>query len=161
MWRERVGELRGVVDSIPRSKTSHLCFFFRYPSLFLNPDLQPPSTSHTQQGQRAVCEVSGDKVLVAKAGGKVFAVSNKCSHLGISLVGKTALLQGKVGVVNGKQCISCPAHGTAFSLEDGEVQGEWCPKLPNLPFVGKLGPGKSPLKTFASRVEDGTVDVDK
>ena len=118
-------------------------------------------STKTSQGQRAVCEVAGDKVLVAKAGGKCYAVSNKCSHLGLSLVGKTALLQGKVGEVNGKQCITCPAHGTAFSLEDGSVQGEWCPKLPNLPLVGKLGPGKAPLKTFASRVEGGTVEVDK
>ena len=125
--------------------------------------LSPPQKKKKKrsQGQRAVCEVAGDKVLVAKAGGKVFAVSNKCSHLGLSLVGKTALLQGKVGEVSGKQCITCPAHGTAFSLEDGSVQGEWCPKLPNLPLVGKLGPGKAPLKTFASRVEAGTVEVDK
>ena len=69
--------------------------------------------------------------------------------------------QGKVGEVGGKQCITCPAHGTAFSLEDGSVQGEWCPKLPNLPLVGKLGPGPAPLKTFASRVEEGTVEVEK
>ena len=117
--------------------------------------------STNQQGQRAVCEVAGDKVLVAKVpDGKVFAVSNKCSHLGLSLVGKTALLQGKVGEVNGKQCITCPAHGTAFSLEDGSVQGEWCPKLPNLPLIGK-GPKEAPLKTFKSRVEGGVVEVDK
>ena len=134
-----------------RSKSSHL--FSRH--LSLNQPRQP------QQGKRAVCEVAGDKVLVASAGGKTYAVSNKCSHLGLSLVGKTALLQGKVGEVGGKQCITCPAHGTAFSLEDGSVQGEWCPKLPNLPLVGKLGPGPSPLKTFASRTVEGTVEVDK
>ena len=150
----------------PRDRKSSLFLFLL--SSFLNPDPRPflplsttKKKKKRSQGQRAVCEVAGDKVLVAKAGGKVFAVSNKCSHLGLSLVGKTALLQGKVGEVGGKQCITCPAHGTAFSLEDGSVQGEWCPKLPNLPLVGKLGPGKAPLKTFASRVEAGTVEVDK
>ena len=150
----------------PRSKKlslSLLAIFLSQPrpATFPSSLHQKKKKKKRSQGQRAVCEVAGDKVLVAKAGGKVFAVSNKCSHLGLSLVGKTALLQGKVGEVGGKQCITCPAHGTAFSLEDGSVQGEWCPKLPNLPLVGKLGPGKAPLKTFASRVEAGTVEVDK
>ena len=153
---------------IPRDRKSSkaLTFFF---VIFLSRPRRPPffiakkkkKKKRAAQGQRAVCEVAGDKVLVAAAAGKTYAVSNKCSHLGLSLVGKTALLQGKVGEVNGKQCITCPAHGTAFSLEDGSVQGEWCPKLPNLPLVGKLGPGPAPLKTFASRTVEGTVEVDK
>jgi nitrite reductase/ring-hydroxylating ferredoxin subunit len=38
-------------------------------------------------GGRMVVEVEGQKVLLAAVGDEVFAVSNKCSHMGISLVG--------------------------------------------------------------------------
>ena len=68
-------------------------------------------------------EVNGARILVAEFAGDVFAVSNKCSHLGLPLVGKTALLQGQVK----DKCIVCPAHGTAFDLASGDVKGEWCP----------------------------------
>ena len=44
-------------------------------------------------GGRMVVEVDGEKVLLAAVGDEVCAVSNKCAHMGISLVGKTALLQ--------------------------------------------------------------------
>lgn len=84
------------------------------------------------------------------------AVSNKCSHLGLPLVGKTALLQGEVG----GGCVTCSAHGTKFDLKTGEPQGEWCPKLPNLPIVGK-GPGPKPLPVYKCDVgADGAISVD-
>jgi nitrite reductase/ring-hydroxylating ferredoxin subunit len=34
-----------------------------------------------------------------------------------------------------EECIVCPLHRTAFSLESGEVRGEWCPYPP---VIGKL-----------------------
>ncbi|GAX82006.1 hypothetical protein CEUSTIGMA_g13588.t1 [Chlamydomonas eustigma] len=105
-------------------------------------------------GGKLVVEVAGQKVLFAEVDGAVYAVSNKCSHLGLPLVGKTALFQGKV--TNG--CVVCPAHNTAFDLKTGEVKGEWCPKFPNLPLVGKIGDSK-PLPTFQSRVTGSDVEV--
>jgi nitrite reductase/ring-hydroxylating ferredoxin subunit len=107
-------------------------------------------------GGKKVVETSSGRVLLAEDGGVLFAVSNKCSHLGLPLVGKTALLQGEVA--NG--CVTCPAHKTRFSLSTGEVQGEWCPSFPQLPLVGKLG-DKKPLPTYAVRVSDsGAIEVD-
>jgi hypothetical protein len=51
-------------------------------------------------------------------------------------------------------------HGTAFSLADGSVKGEWCPNMPSLPFVGKVGAASTPLPVFESRVaEDGGIEV--
>mmetsp|Transcript_25739 Transcript_25739/g.69873 ORF Transcript_25739/g.69873 Transcript_25739/m.69873 type:complete len:153 (+) Transcript_25739:88-546(+) len=107
-------------------------------------------------GGRKVCEIGGQRVLVAEADGQIYAVSNKCSHLGLPLVGKTALLQGKVQ----DKCIVCPAHGTAFDLASGEVKGKWCPSLPDGISTGfGLTPPK-PLPTFQSRVtESGDVEV--
>jgi nitrite reductase/ring-hydroxylating ferredoxin subunit len=43
-----------------------------------------------------VVEIGGQRILLATANGEVKAVSNKCPHLGLPLVGKTALLQGEV-----------------------------------------------------------------
>jgi nitrite reductase/ring-hydroxylating ferredoxin subunit len=97
-----------------------------------------------------VVEINGQRVLLAFSDGKVFAVSNKCSHLGLPLVGKTALLQGEVS----GGCVTCPAHGSKFDLASGAPVGEWCPKMPNLPFVGKMGDEK-PLPVFESRVGSG------
>ena len=127
----------------------------------------------------------------------MFAVSNKCTHLGLPLVGKTALLQGKVRVpvwvlctsalcfsnaspippymvhalrvFHNKppacleqvvdSCIVCPAHNTAFDLKTGAVKGEWCPKFPTLPLVGKGTPSK-PLPTYPVRLGPaGEVEV--
>jgi len=71
------------------------------------------------------------------------------------LFAKTAMFQGKVA----GGCIVCPAHNTAFDLKTGEVKGEWCPKFPNLPLIGKVGDAK-PLPTFESRVNaDGSIEV--
>jgi nitrite reductase/ring-hydroxylating ferredoxin subunit len=107
-------------------------------------------------GGKKVVETPAGRVLLAEDGGKMYAVSNKCSHLGLPLVGKTALLQGEVS----GGCVTCPAHKTRFSLADGSVQGEWCPGFPQLPLVGKLG-DKKPLPTYAVRVsESGAIEVD-
>lgn len=115
------------------------------------------TTDLKEAGGRKVVEVDGQRVLLAETDGKVFAVSNKCSHLGLPLVGKTAMFQADVSA----GCVTCPAHGTKFDLATGEPQGEWCPKLPNLPLVGKPMVGTpKPLPTFESRVsEDGTIEV--
>lgn len=109
-------------------------------------------------GGRKVVEIGGQRVLLADDGsGSVYAVSNKCSHLGLPLVGKTALLQGKVV----DKCIVCPAHGTAYSLADGSVKGKWCPSLPDAVATGfGLTPPK-PLPTFPLRItETGDIEVD-
>eukprot|EP00199_Chlamydomonas_sp_CCMP681_P003197 CAMPEP_0119101384 /NCGR_PEP_ID=MMETSP1180-20130426/452_1 /TAXON_ID=3052 ORGANISM="Chlamydomonas cf sp, Strain CCMP681" /NCGR_SAMPLE_ID=MMETSP1180 /ASSEMBLY_ACC=CAM_ASM_000741 /LENGTH=146 /DNA_ID=CAMNT_0007085499 /DNA_START=56 /DNA_END=496 /DNA_ORIENTATION=+ len=108
-------------------------------------------------GGRKVVEVNGTKYLLAESEGQVYAVLNKCSHLGLSLVGKTALLQGQV--VN--KCIVCPAHNTAFDLATGEVKGKWCPKLPEAISTSfGLTPPK-PLPVFALRMgADGSIEID-
>jgi len=103
-----------------------------------------------------VVEVGGQRVLLAESDGQIFAVSNKCSHLGLPLVGKTSMFQGKVS----DKCIVCPVHNTAFDLATGAVKGKWCPSLPEA-IAGGFGltPPK-PLPTFQSRVtEAGDVEV--
>ena len=47
-------------------------------------------------GGKTVVEIDGKKVLVVAVGEEVFAVSNKCSHLGLPLLGKTKLFTAEV-----------------------------------------------------------------
>lgn len=112
-------------------------------------------TALNDAGGKQVVEVDGQKILLALVEDEVFAVSNKCSHLGLPLVGKTAMFQGEIK----DRCVVCPAHGTAFDLSSGDVKGPWCPTFPNIPLVGKLTPQK-PLPTFQSRVDEtGSIEV--
>jgi nitrite reductase/ring-hydroxylating ferredoxin subunit len=43
-----------------------------------------------------VVEINGQRILLAAVDGNVKAVSNKCSHLGLPLVGKTAVFQAEI-----------------------------------------------------------------
>lgn len=81
-------------------------------------------------------------LLVADYDGSVYCVANVCPHLG------TPLDQGSIG----QGTIVCPLHKSAFSLETGDLVGDWCPFPPVLgPLVlGKLQPPRN-LATFQVR----------
>ena len=109
--------------------------------------------------QRVVVDVDGvGKVLLQEFANDVYAVSNKCPHLGLSLQGKTPLLSATVS----DGAIACPAHGSAFDLKTGEAKGEWCPKLPALPVVGKKYCGEpTAIASYAVSVdESGAIKID-
>ena len=114
-----------------------------------------------EKGGRAVVELGGGKILIQEFMNDLYAVSNKCPHLGLSMQGKTALLSADL---RDDGCIVCPAHGSAFDLRTGTPEGEWCPGLPTLPLVGKPLEGTpEPLPTYDVRVGAGgmiEVDVD-
>lgn len=59
-------------------------------------------TALKDNGGKQVVELGGSRVLIVGVGEDVYAVSNKCSHLGLPIVGKTAVFQvcwGGVGVL--------------------------------------------------------------
>ena len=64
-------------------------------------------------GGRLVANLDGKKILIQDFMGDVYAVSNKCPHLNLSMQGKTALLSAKM---TDDGCIVCPAHGSQLSL---------------------------------------------
>ena len=78
--------------------------------------------------------VDGEGVLVARRGGKLFAVSDECTHLGGPLY-KGAIVDGEV---------RCPWHQARFSLETGEAVG---------------APALQPLGCYAVEERDGKVFV--
>ena len=75
-------------------------------------------------------------LLVVRHEHRIDVLSNRCSHL------SGPLHEGRVDVDTG--CVTCPWHGSMFSLEDGSVRG---------------GPATAPVHAFDVRVEGGRVMV--
>lgn len=83
-------------------------------------------------------QVLGLDVLVLKHGETIFAVANRCTHQGAPL---------DRGVVNASESVptvTCPAHGSVFSLIDGRV---------------RRGPASQPVQAFEVRVNEGSVEI--
>ncbi len=80
-------------------------------------------------------QLAGRPVCIARSGGEVFAIGDRCSHADVSLS------EGEVE--DGK--IECWLHGSMFDLRSG--------KPTNLPAT-------EPVATFAVDVRDGDVYVD-
>ncbi|SDG42914.1 Ferredoxin subunit of nitrite reductase or a ring-hydroxylating dioxygenase [Sinosporangium album] len=78
-------------------------------------------------------------LFVMRRGTTVTVLADHCSHLA------GPLHQGKVSMVDGEVCVTCPWHGSTFRLADGSVAH---------------GPATAPQPTFETRVsEDGMIQV--
>jgi nitrite reductase/ring-hydroxylating ferredoxin subunit/uncharacterized membrane protein len=76
----------------------------------------------------------GVDVLVVRRGGRIFALSDRCSHRG------GALSDGAIE----DGCVTCPLHGSRFRLEDGSVE---------------RGPSPYPQPTYQVREADGRLEL--
>jgi nitrite reductase/ring-hydroxylating ferredoxin subunit/uncharacterized membrane protein len=85
--------------------------------------------------RRVVGEVP---LVVLRTGASVDVLSNSCSHL------SGPLDEGTLSTDDGEQCVTCPWHGSTFSMRTGEVVG---------------GPATSPQHRFESRVVADRVEV--
>ncbi len=85
-------------------------------------------------GAKHVAEINGKAVLLCNSNGKVFAISNICSHA------EEKLDCGRMG--NG--WIACPIHGARFDLATGKA---------------KNPPAKQPIAVYAVRLEEGWIEV--
>ena len=77
-------------------------------------------------------------VLLVRGGEDVFAVGNQCTHQG------AALDRGVVKFSGSVRTVTCPAHGSTFSLETGKVMRP---------------PATKPVPVYDVKVEDGRVFV--
>lgn len=79
----------------------------------------------------------GDKkILLARAGGKVFATDRICTHAYADL---------STGMMNEEEkTVMCPLHLSVFKLETGEPQ--------NLP-------AEEPLKTYKVKIQDDAIYI--
>jgi 3-phenylpropionate/trans-cinnamate dioxygenase ferredoxin subunit len=81
-------------------------------------------------------EVQGERVLVARVGGRLLAVGGLCSH-------QVAYLED--GQLEGTS-VSCPRHGACFDLESGEPLS---------------APAECPLPVYAVRARAGRILVSR
>ena len=68
-------------------------------------------TKDIQPSQMKEVELNGEKICVANAEGKYYAIGNVCTHLG------GPLAQGKL---EGYE-VQCPWHGSRFDIRTGRV----------------------------------------
>ena len=86
------------------------------------------------EGEMRSVEVDGAGILIARRGGRVFALANTCVHR------KGSLADGElVG-----ECVRCPLHGSTFALADGSVE---------------QGPAAYPQPVLEARVSNGSIEV--
>jgi nitrite reductase/ring-hydroxylating ferredoxin subunit len=78
--------------------------------------------------------VNGKNVMVAKVGGKYYAVEDRCTHAGARL--SRGILAGSI--------ITCMAHGAQFDVANGSP-------LTTL--------AKSPLKTYEVRLSGEDIEI--
>jgi nitrite reductase/ring-hydroxylating ferredoxin subunit len=90
--------------------------------------------SEVAEGCMKGFDVAGERVLVARAGGRLLVVGGLCSH-------QIAYLED--GTLEGRR-VSCPRHGACFDLETGEPLS---------------APADMPLPVYAVRVEAGRILV--
>jgi nitrite reductase/ring-hydroxylating ferredoxin subunit len=79
-----------------------------------------------------------DTVLLVRSGERVFAIGNRCTHQGAPLD------RGRLKISGSLATVTCPAHGSVFSLEEGRVM---------------RGPATKPVASYDTRVVDGTVEA--
>jgi 3-phenylpropionate/trans-cinnamate dioxygenase ferredoxin component len=87
------------------------------------------------EGTMAAADVNGARVLLAKIGGEVSAVSGTCTHEETDL-GLGFMVEDRV---------VCPLHLSQFDLRSGAVLNP---------------PATEPLRRFNVKIEDGTIFVE-
>jgi len=105
-------------------------------ALIEGPDEFTPvfAESELAADQPRLAEVGGERFVLVRHGGRVYALAETCSHLGGPLAEGT-LEDG--GIV-------CPWHASRFNLEDGSALD---------------GPATFPQPCFAVRMRDGQLEV--
>jgi nitrite reductase/ring-hydroxylating ferredoxin subunit len=86
-------------------------------------------------GGMCALEARGLPILVCNVGGELFAVENRCPHVGIPLTG--GRLRGSV--------LECPLHGGKFDVRTGR---------------SVAAPIRRPARTFPVRIADGVVAIE-
>jgi len=89
-------------------------------------------------GEAVEVAIEGDEVLVYRRGEQLFAISNRCTHQG------APLSEGPVKSMGSIVTVTCPAHGSMFSLSDGRVM---------------RGPAMRPVAAYEIRIRDDQVEV--
>ncbi len=99
-------------------------------------DLPPATRRVSQVGDRAI--------LLINHQGEIYAVGNRCPHMGATLENGEVTATGE---------IVCPRHRSVFHLETGEVE-DWVPWPPVVGRVLGAGSQQASLPTYPTKIED-------
>jgi 3-phenylpropionate/trans-cinnamate dioxygenase ferredoxin subunit len=83
-----------------------------------------------REGTMKLIRIEGLPVLLIKQSGQIFAIDNRCPHMGCSFAGGT--LDGMV--------IICPCHDWRFDLKTGEYDQD--PSMKLVTYEWKIESGK-------------------
>ncbi len=84
-------------------------------------------------GKMKLVSVEGIPILFIKQHGKIYAIDNRCPHMGCGFSG---------GTLDGS-CLICPCHDWCFNIETGEYKEDPSIKL----------------KKYEWKIEDGKIQV--
>jgi 3-phenylpropionate/trans-cinnamate dioxygenase ferredoxin subunit len=93
------------------------------------------------KGGKLKVTLEDKEILLVNIGGSIYAVSNKCTHMGGSLF--DGHLEGTT--------VTCPRHGTAFDVTTGKVVG------PGKLLFAKINP--KDLETFSVKTDDTGISI--
>jgi nitrite reductase/ring-hydroxylating ferredoxin subunit len=96
------------------------------------------ATEELPEERAAKVEAFGTTVMLYRSGATVFAVASRCTHQGAPLE------RGVVKTGGSSPTVTCPAHGSVFSLVDGTV---------------RRGPATQPVLAFAARIVEDMVEL--
>lgn len=105
--------------------------------------------SELEEGTKRAVEVCGTRVLLIGSGGKYYAISNRCPHLGGNL--SQGHLQGTV--------VTCPVHGSQFDITDGHVI-RWLKGSRPLQAISKMLKRPKPVATYEVKIADNKILVE-
>ena len=91
-----------------------------------------------REAKSTVVDAGDVRVLLYRAGERIFAIGNRCTHQGAPLD------RGPVKVGGSLATVTCPAHGSVFRLTDGSVM---------------RSPATEPVPAFEVRIESGMVEL--
>ena len=113
------------------------------------------ASDEIRAGEMFSTTLDGTKLLLSRVDGKVCAVIDKCTHLGMPM--RKGSFEGTV--------ITCPFHGSRFDIQTGEnldwVSGVMGVKMPQwtCKLIG-MGKTPAPLTTLKVDEKDGEVFVE-
>ena len=98
--------------------------------------IRAAALSEVPEGAAVAVEVAGEKLVLVRAEGEIYALADNCTHRDFPL---------SMGEVDAAACtVTCEWHGAAFDLRTGEPS---CP------------PATRPVPVFDVRVEDALIFV--
>jgi nitrite reductase/ring-hydroxylating ferredoxin subunit len=113
------------------------------------------SAEDVREAASLVAKVGGVRLLLTRVQGKVYAVEDRCPHLGVSMA--RGSIDGSV--------LRCPWHGSTFDVCTGQNL-DWIKSVAGVSVPqwsrALIGMGRRPaaVRTFEAREEEGRVLVD-